>query len=112
MAEETEGRGSGIREGVREIGRDMSPRKAEEKLEEAVDRNPLLQHLLSWEVVLRALAVAAVVTLIVLLLLSAKIAAVALVLTFGAAWIGFGMRRYETRRQTRPASSEATSSGE
>jgi VIT1/CCC1 family predicted Fe2+/Mn2+ transporter len=93
MAESTE-----IRQGVREM---LSPEQANERLEQAVSERPLARHLIDLKIVGRALLIAAVLTIVTLILFSAVLAAVVLVISFFAAWILLASRSYEKRRPTR-----------
>ncbi|MFL5909343.1 MAG: hypothetical protein ACJ768_02070 [Gaiellaceae bacterium] len=93
MAEGTE-----IRQGVRDM---LSPEEANERLERAVAERPLARHLIDLRIVVRAVLIAAVLTLICLILFSAVLAAVVLVISFFATWILLASRSYEQRRPTR-----------
>jgi hypothetical protein len=73
-----------------------------ERLEGIVEERPLLRHLLDLRIVVRALLIAAGLTLISLIV-SEILASIALVLSFFAAWIFLGMRSYEQRRPTHEA---------
>jgi hypothetical protein len=109
MAEQVEeqsgGFRDGMRDGVRELREDVSRDKIEGKLDDAVSERPLVKHLLDLRNVVKALAVAAVLTLIVALLLSPQLGALVLVLSFGIAWVAFAGRDYNRRRPTKPADS-------
>ena len=106
MADEERDRDSGVVEGVKDLGRDLSPAKAERRLEEAVEERPLARHLLAWPVVLGALAIAVVVALILLLIASPGIAAVALAVVFFAAWYGLAQLSHQRRRPSEPRGEE------
>ena len=92
MAENTE-----MREGAREM---LSPRGANERLEEAVAERPLARHLLDFKIVGRAVLIAAVLTIVCAILFSPILGAVVLVLSFFASWILLAARSYEQRRPT------------
>jgi hypothetical protein len=94
MAERSE-----IRQGVREM---LSPEEANERLEKAVEERPLARHLIDLRIVARAVLIAAVLTIVSLILFSAALAAVVLVISFFASWILLASRSYEKRRPTQP----------
>jgi Flp pilus assembly protein TadB len=96
----------GIREGVREARDSMSRDKLEERAQTAVDDRPMVKHALDLRAVGIAVAIAAVLTLIVSLLLSPQLGAVVLVLSFAIAWLVLSKRNYERRRPTKPAQDE------
>ena len=111
MAEEVTEGGSvkeGLREGASELREDLSRDKIEGRLHEAVNERPLARHLLDMGLVLRAILIAVVVTLIAWLLLGPKLAALLLVISFGAAWFILGNRQYNRRKQTTPLETETT----
>lgn len=83
-----------LRDGVKEVADQARPSQINPKLEEAVQNQPLLPHLLSFRVVLTAVAIAAVVALLLFLLLSPLLAALALVVVFFGAWFGLATRSY------------------
>jgi hypothetical protein len=87
-----------IRQGVRDM---LSPEEANERLEHAVAERPLARHLIDLRILGRAVLIAAVLTIISLILFSAVLAAVVLVISFFASWILLASRSYETRRPTR-----------
>jgi hypothetical protein len=91
-----------MREGFREVRDQARPSEINPKLEEAVQNQPLLPHLLAFDVVLKALAIGAVVALILFLLVSPMFAGVGLVLVFFGAWFGLATISYgkaEDRRE-------------
>jgi hypothetical protein len=90
-------------EAARELKREFSPARANEKLEEVVKEKPLLDHLLDLGIVARAVAAAAVVALILWLLIGPGSAAIGLVVVFLATWYGLAQRSYNKRRPTKPA---------
>jgi hypothetical protein len=92
MAQETE-----IREGVRDM---LSPSGANDRLEEAVAERPLAKYLLDLKILARAVAIAAVLTIIFAILFSPILGAVVLILSFFASWILLAVRGYEQRRPT------------
>ena len=101
-----------MREGVREVTDQMRPSEINPKLEEAVQNQPLLPHLLSFRVVGIALAAGLVVALLLFLLLSPMLAGVALILVFFGTWFGMAARDYgkadaeRQRRQDEKAAAE------
>ncbi|MEA2450308.1 MAG: hypothetical protein QOG63_2240 [Thermoleophilaceae bacterium] len=107
MAEVVDTQPGGLREGVTEGAKELREQASrdniESKLDDAVSERPLVKHMLDLRNVLKALAVAAVLTLIVSLLLSPKLGALILVVSFGIAWAAFASRDYNRRRPTKPA---------
>jgi hypothetical protein len=83
-----------MREGLREVRDQARPSEINPKLEEAVQNQPLLPHLLSFNVVLKALAIGAVVALILFLLVSPLFAGVGLLIAFFGAWFGLATLSY------------------
>ena len=83
-----------LREGVREVKDQVRPGEINPKLEEAVQNQPVLTHLLSFQVIGIAVAAGLVVALLMLLLLSPMMAGAALILVFFGTWIGLAMFRY------------------
>ena len=111
MAEEvTQGGGlkEGLREGSSELREELSRDRIEGRLHEAVNERPLARHLLDMRIVVKALLIAAVVTLLAWLLLGPKLAALLLVISFGAAWFILGNRQYNRRKPTAPLETETT----
>jgi hypothetical protein len=96
----------GFREGLHELREDVSRDRIESKLDDKMSERPLVKFLLDWGVVLRALAIAAVLTLIVSLLLSPRIGAVILVLSFAIGWVAIAARKYNERRPTKPVDTD------
>ena len=97
MAENT------LREGVRTVADEVRPSEINPKLEEAMQNKPLLPHLLSFNVVLKALAIGAVVALILFLLVSPMFAGIGLVLVFFGAWFGLATLSYGKAEERREA---------
>ena len=83
-----------MREGVREVAQQARPSEINPKLEEAVQNQPLLPHLLSFKVVLGAVGIGAVLALIMLLLFSPMMAGVALFIGFFGGWFGLATYFY------------------
>jgi cation transport ATPase len=110
MAEEIEQSGYGLKDGLREtkdeFREELSRDKIEGRLSDAASERPLVRHLLSWTTVLRALAIAAVLTLLTGLLISWAVAAVVLVVVFLGAWAALAASAYNKRRPTKPIDTE------
>jgi hypothetical protein len=83
-----------LREGVREMREELRPGDVKPKLEEAVQNQPLLPHLLSFPVVLKALAIGAVVAVILFVLVSPLFAGVGLLFAFFGSWFGLATLSY------------------
>ena len=94
-----------MREGAREVARHARPSEINPKLEEAVQNQPLLPHLLSLKVVAGAVAIGAVVALLLLLLASPIMAGIALMIFFFGSWFGLATLSY-ARAQDRQSSSD------
>jgi Flp pilus assembly protein TadB len=95
---------------LREDGRNLreSVRKdnLEERLEGVVEERPGVRPFLELRPLLIAVAIAAVLTLISVLLFNAVFGAVVLVLSFGIAWVVLSKRSYEERRPTKEVDPE------
>jgi Flp pilus assembly protein TadB len=95
---------------LREDGRNLreSVRKdnLEERLEGVVEERPGVRPFLELRQLLIAVAIAAVLTLISVLLFNAVFGAVVLVLSFGIAWVVLSKRSYEERRPTKEVDPE------
>jgi Flp pilus assembly protein TadB len=92
-----------LKDGVREVRDQARPSEINPKLEEAVQNQPLAPHLLDFKVVLKALAIAAVVALVLFLLISPMFAGVGLVLVFFGAWFGLATLSYGKAEERREA---------
>ena len=99
-----------LKEGFREVRDQARPSEINPKLEEAVQNQPLAPHLLALDVVLKALAIGAVVALILFLLVSPMFAGVGLILVFFGAWFGLATLAYGKAEERREA--EKKKSGE
>jgi Flp pilus assembly protein TadB len=110
MAEEVGDTGGGIRDGLRKgaasVRQEASRERIEGRIDEAVNERPLARYLLDMGIVVRALAIAVVACVVVWLLLSAKIAALVLVVGFFGAWLGLASSRYNRRKPTKPADAD------
>jgi Flp pilus assembly protein TadB len=84
-----------LRDGVRDIAQKARPSEVNPKLEEAMQNQPLLPHLVSMRVVLTAVAIGAVVALILYVLFSPMLAGLGLIVAFFAAWFGLAVRSHE-----------------
>ncbi|HEY0631873.1 MAG TPA: hypothetical protein VGC98_07440 [Thermoleophilaceae bacterium] len=95
---------------LREDGRNLreSVRKdnLEERLEGVVEERPGVRPFLELRPLLIAVAIAAVLTLIAVLLFNAVFGAIVLVLSFGIAWVVLSKRSYEERRPTKEVDPE------
>lgn len=92
-----------LKEGFREVRDQARPREINPKLEEAVQNQPLLPHLLDFKVILKALAIGAVVALILFLLISPMFAGVGLIISFFGAWFGLAALSYGKTEDRRAA---------
>ncbi len=100
QATKDQGKDQGFGEGVRTIASQASPRALEPKLEEAMEKQPLLPHILDLRVVLTAGAIAAVIALILTVLFAPALGGLGLLITFFASWFVLANRSYEKRRPT------------
>ena len=98
-----------LREGVGEVRDQVRPSEVTPKLEEAVQNQPLLPHLLAFDVVLKALAVGAVVALLLFLLVTPVFAGIGLVISFFGAWFGIAALSYGKAEDRKAAEREAKS---
>ncbi len=97
-----------VREGIREVAHQARPSEINPKLEEAVQNQPLLPHLLSFKVVAGAVAIGAVFALLLLLLMSPMMAGVALMIFFFASWFGLATLSYARAQDRRAAERESS----
>ena len=93
----------GLVDGVRTIAHQMSPSEINPKLEEAVQNKPLLEQLLSFKVLGKAVAIAAVVALILFVVMSPIMAGLGLIVVFFASWFVLAARGVD---KARPVKSE------
>ena len=107
MAENEQGAKESVREDLRGMRESVSRDRIESKLEDVIEEKPAARSFLELRPVLFAAGIALVLALIVLLLFSAKLAALVLVLAFGLAWVALSRRDYEQRRPTRDANADA-----
>ena len=103
QAEHVDEESPSLREQASALKEDWKPSRLEETLEEAASDRPMVKHLLDFGIVIRALAIAAVVTLVLLLLASAALAAIGLVVVFFGSWLLLARLSYDRRRETRDA---------
>jgi Flp pilus assembly protein TadB len=101
-----------LKEGFREVRDQARPSEINPKLEEAVQNQPLAPHLLDFKVVLKALAIAAVVALVLFLLISPMFAGVALVLVFFGSWFGLATLSYGKAEERRESEKDEDDEGE
>jgi hypothetical protein len=106
MADET------LRDGVRSVAQQARPSEINPKLDEAMQNQPLLPHLVSMRNVLLAAAIGAVVAIVLLLLISPMMAGLGLLVAFFAAWFGLALRDYGHARERHEAEREARGQGE
>ena len=83
-----------LREGVREVTDQVRPSEINPKLEEAVQNQPLLPHLLSFRALGIGLVAGLVVAVVLFLLMSPMVAGLGLILVFFGTWIGLAMYHY------------------
>jgi Flp pilus assembly protein TadB len=108
MAEqEPQGAKEAVREDLRNMRETVSRDGLESRIEGVVEDKPAARSFLEPRPVLIAVAIAAVLTLISLLLFGPRFAAVVLVLGFFLSWVVLSRRDYDQRRPTRDADSEA-----
>ena len=101
-----------LKEGFREVRDQARPSEINPKLEEAVQNQPLAPHLLDFKVVLKALAIGAVVALILFLLVSPMFAGIGLMIAFFGAWFGLATLSYGKAEERRDSESEEEEEGE
>jgi Flp pilus assembly protein TadB len=89
-----------LREGGRNLRESVRRDNLEERLEGVVEERPGVRPFLELRPIAIAVAIAAVLTLIAVLLFSAAVAALVLVLSFGIAWVAMSRREYAQRRPT------------
>jgi Flp pilus assembly protein TadB len=89
-----------MREDARHMRESVRKDNLEEKLEGVVEERPGVRPFLEPRPLVIALVVAAVLTLIALLLFSPAFAGIVLVLAFGITWVVAAMRSYDKRRPT------------
>jgi Flp pilus assembly protein TadB len=85
----------------------MTPERLNDTIESTVAERPLLQHLLDFRIVGRALAIAVVVALIVWLIVGPALAAIVLLLVYFGGWYALAQRSHDQRRPSRPADEDA-----
>ena len=95
-----------MREDARNMRESVRRDNLEEKLEGVVQEKPGVRPFLEPRPLLMAIGIAALLTLVVALLFSVKLAAVVLVLSFFASWTILSQRSYEGRRPTKDANAE------
>jgi Flp pilus assembly protein TadB len=87
-----------MREDARNLRDSVRKDNLEGRLEGAVKERPGVRPFLELRPLLIAVAIAAVLTLIALLLFSPAFAGIVLVLSFAIAWVAVSMRSYDKRR--------------
>jgi hypothetical protein len=104
MAEQSrEDQSPSLREQAQAMREDLAPSKLNAHLEEAIEERPKARHVLDFTIVGKALLAAAVVALVLLVLTSAQVAAIALVVVFVGGWLIGAQVSYDRRRETRDA---------
>jgi len=101
-----------LREGFDEVRQQARPSEINPKLEEAVQNQPLLPHLLDFKVLAKALAIGLVVALILFLLISPMIAGAGLILFFFGSWFGLAALSYGKAEDRREAKSDSDDEAE
>ena len=96
-------KGGGVTEGVRAMRQDLSSRNLNQVAEQRLEDQPMLRHLLAWNVVLPAALFALVLGTLFFVVISPPIGAVVLILAFGGAWYGLAHLDHDKRRRTSPA---------
>ena len=91
---------TGLREQARAMRKDLAPDRIEDKLAEVIEERPKAKYLLDFSIVGKAV-LAAVVVAALLLLISPKLAAIALVVVFLGTWLILAQVGYDRRRETR-----------
>ena len=94
---------TGVREQASALREDLAPDRIEQKLSEVIEERPKAKHLLDFTIVGKAVLAAVVVALILWLIFSPQLAAVALVVVFLGAWLGGAQLSYDKRRETHDA---------
>ena len=97
-----------LRDGVRDIAHHARPSEINPRLEEAMQNQALLPHLVSMRVVLMAAAIGAVTALVLYVVISPMVAGLGLIAAFFAAWFGLAVRSYSQE----PAASRRERLGE
>ena len=93
-------------EQVKAVRDDFAPSKLNDRLEEVLEERPKARRLLDFSIVGKALLAAVVVALVLALLVSPKIAAIALVVIFVGGWLLGAQLSYDQRRETKDARAE------
>ena len=99
-------RTSAMREDARNMRESVRRDNLEEKLEDVVEEKPGVRPVLEPRPLLIALGIAAVLTLIVALLASVRLAALVLVISFFASWAIVSLRSFDKRRPTQDPDAE------
>jgi hypothetical protein len=93
-------RNQGIGEQARALREDLKPEKMEQKLQEVIEERPKTRHLLDLSIVGKALLAAVVTALVLWLIFSPQLAAIALVVVFVGGWLLMAQLSYDKRRET------------
>jgi Flp pilus assembly protein TadB len=89
-----------LRDDGRRVRESLRKDNLEERLEGVVEERPGVQPFLEFRPLVVAVTIAAVLTLIAVLLTSPAVGAMVLVLSFGIAWVVMSRREYAKRRPT------------
>jgi hypothetical protein len=102
MADQThEANSSGYGEQASALRDDLSPRRLNDRLEEVMDERPKTRYMLDFGIVGKALLAAVVVTVVLALIFSPRVAAFGLVIVFLGGWLIGAQVTYDRRRGTR-----------
>jgi Flp pilus assembly protein TadB len=96
-----------LRDDGRRVRESLRKDNLEERLEGVVEERPGVQPFLEFRPLVVAVTIAAVLTLITVLLASPAVGAVVLVLSFGIAWVAMSRREYSQRQPTQEYDPEA-----
>ena len=103
MGEEQRDQNPSAGEQARALREDLAPSKLNAKLEEVIEERPKTRFVLDFKIVGLALLAAAMVALILLVLVSAPVAALGLLVVFFGGWLIGAQVSYDRRRETRDA---------
>lgn len=94
-------RNPGIGDQARALRDEFKPDRVEEKLQEVIEERPKTKHLLDFSIVGKAVLAAVVTALILWIIFSPQLAAIALVAVFVGTWLVMAQLSYDRRRETR-----------
>jgi Flp pilus assembly protein TadB len=90
-----------MRDDARQLRDSVRKDNLEEKLEGVVKEKPGVRPFLDMRPLAISIGIAAVLTLITALLLSVKLAALVLIVSFAISWVVLSKTKYEQRKQTK-----------